>query len=162
MSWKIYPISEFKNHQDCWQQLNQEGTGSPLLEPAFISTMLHAFSSGKEILVCYESDNTLLAMAILSPNSLGRWTTFQPSQAPIGAWIHSASADWSMLLSTLIKKLPGFTLLLAVIQQDPALVQRPEDNGSLRTLDSYQAARILLQGDFDSYWKVRGKNYVKT
>jgi hypothetical protein len=83
MSWKIYPISEFKNHQDCWQRLNQEGTGSPLLELAFISPMLHAFSSGKEILVRYESDNTLLAMAILSPNSLGRWTTFQPPQAPL-------------------------------------------------------------------------------
>jgi len=158
MSWKIYPINEFKNHQDCWQQLNQEGTGSPLLELAFISPMLHAFSSGKEILVCYESDNNLLAMAILSPNSRGRWATFQPSQAPIGAWIHSAGADWSMLLSTLIKKLPGFTLLLAVTQQDPALVPRPEDNGSLRTLDYVQTARISLQGDFDSYWKVRSKN----
>ncbi len=158
MSWKIYPISEFKNHQDCWQQLNQEGTGSPLLELAFISPMLHAFSSGKEILVCYESDNTLLAMAILSPNSRGRWATFQPSQAPLGAWIHSAGADWSMLLSTLIKKLPGFTLLLAVTQQDPALVLRPEDNGSLRALDSFQTARVLLQGDLDSYWKARSKN----
>ena len=158
MSWKIYPISEFKNHQDCWQQLNQEGTGSPLLELAFISPMLHAFSSDKEILVCYESDNTLLAMAVLSPDNRGRWTTFQPSQAPLGAWIHSAGADWSMLLSTLIKKLPGFTLLLAVTQQDPDLVPRPEDNGSLTTLDSFQTARVLLQGDFDSYWKARSKN----
>jgi len=158
MSWKIYPISEFKNHQDCWQRLNQEGTGSPLLELAFISPMLHAFSSGKEILVCYESNNTLLAMAILSPNSRGRWNTFQPSQAPLGAWIHSAGADWSMLLSTLIKKLPGFPLVLAVTQQDPDLVPRPKDNGSLRTLDYVQTVRISLQGDFDFYWKARSKN----
>jgi len=81
MSWKVYPISEFKNHQDCWQRLNQEGTGLPLLELAFISPMLHAYSSGKEILVRYESNNTLLAMAILLLDGLGRWTTFQPSQA---------------------------------------------------------------------------------
>jgi len=52
MSWKIYPISEFKNHQDCWQRLNQKDTGSPLLELAFIiSPMLHAFSSVNAVLV---------------------------------------------------------------------------------------------------------------
>jgi len=125
MSWKVYPISEFKNHQDCWQRLNQEGTGSPLLEPAFISPMLHAYSSGKEILVRFESNNTLLAMAILSSDGLGRWATFQTSQAPLGAWIHSAGVDWPMLLSTLIKKLPGYPLLLGITQQDPDLVPRP-------------------------------------
>ena len=70
MSWKVYPISEFKNHQDCWQRLNQEGTGSPLLDLAFISPLLHAFSSGNEILACYESNNMLLAMTILKPDSL--------------------------------------------------------------------------------------------
>ena len=157
MSWKVYPISEFKNHQDCWQRLNREGTGSPLLELAFISPMLHTFSSGKEILARYESDNTLLAMAILSSNSRGKWTTFQPSQAPIGAWIQCAGADLSMLLSTLIKELPGYALNLGVTQQDPDLVPRPQNQSTLKTLDYIQTARISLQGDFDSYWKSRGR-----
>jgi CelD/BcsL family acetyltransferase involved in cellulose biosynthesis len=157
MSWKVYPISEFKNHQDCWQRLNQEGTGSPLLEPAFISPMLYAYSSGKEILVRYESNNTILAMAILSSDGLGRWTTFQPSQAPLGAWIHSAGVDWPMLLSTLIKKLPGYPLILGITQQDPDLVPRPQNQATLKTLDYIQTARISLRGDFDSYWKSRGR-----
>ena len=157
MSWKIYPISEFKNHQDCWQRLNQEGTGSPLLELAFISPMLHAFSSGKEILVRYESDNTLLAMAILSPDNRGRWTTFQPSQAPIGAWIHRTGNDWSVLLASLIKKLPGYPLVIGVTQQDSDLTPRPQNQATLKTLDYVQTARISLQGDFDSYWNARGK-----
>lgn len=155
MSWKIYPISEFKNHQDCWQQLNQEGTGSPLLELAFISPMLEAFSSGKEILVRYENNNTLLAMAILSPDSRGRWATFQPSQAPIGAWVHRTGNNWSMLLASLIKKLPGYPLILGVTQQDPDLVPRPPNQGTLKTQDYIRTARISLQGDFDSYWKAR-------
>ncbi len=157
MSWKVYPISEFKNHQDCWRRLNQEGAGSPLLELAFISTMLHAFSSGNEILVCYEGDNTLLAMAVLSPDNRGRWITFQPSQAPLGIWIHRTGVDWPMLLSTLIKKLPGYPLVLGITQQDSDLVPRPQDQGTLKTLDYIQTARISLQGDFDSYWKSRGR-----
>jgi len=157
MSWKVYPISEFKNHQDCWRRLNQEGAGSPLLELAFISTMLHAFSSGNEILVCYEGDNTLLAMAVLSPDNRGRWITFQPSQAPLSIWIHRAGVDWPMLLSTLIKKLPGYPLVLGITQQDSDLVPRPQDHGTLKTLDYIQTARISLQGDFDSYWKSRGR-----
>jgi CelD/BcsL family acetyltransferase involved in cellulose biosynthesis len=96
-------------------------------------------------------------MAILVSDGLGRWITFQPSQAPLGAWIHSAGADWSMLLSTLIKKLSGYPLLLGVAQQDPDLVPRPQNLGTLKTLDYIQTARISLQGDFDSYWKSRGK-----
>lgn len=158
MSWKVYPISEFKNHQDRWQKLNQESTGSPLLELAFITPMLHAFSNGKEILVCYESNNTLLAMAILCSNGLGRWTTFQPSNAPIGAWIHCATADLSMLLSTLIKKLPGYPLIVGVTQQDPDLVPRPQNQSTLKTIDYIRTARISLLGDFESYWQARGKN----
>ena len=158
MSWRVYPISEFKNHRDCWQRLNQEVTGSPLLDLLFISPLLHTFSSGNEILACYESNNKLLAMAILKPDSMGRWTTFQPSQAPIGPWVHCAGVDLSMLLSTLIKELPGYAMALGVTQQDPDLVPRPQNQGTLRTLDYVQTARISLQGDFDSYWKSRGKN----
>jgi len=158
MSWKIYPISEFKNHQDCWQRLNQEGAGSPLLDLAFIFPLLHAFGRGKEILVRYESNNTLLAMAILASDGLGRWTTFQPSQTPLGAWIHCDGIGWPILLTTLIKKLPGCPLVLGITQQDPDLVPRPQNQGTLKTLDYIQTARISLQGDFDSYWKARGKN----
>ena len=157
MSWKVYPISEFKNYRDCWQRLNQEVTGSPLLDLAFISPMLHTFSSGNEILACYESNNTLLAMTILVPG-LGRWTTFQPKQSPIGAWIHCADADLSMLLSTLIKELPGYALVLGVTQQDPDLVPRPQNQGTLITQDYIQTLRISLQGDFDSYWQARGRH----
>lgn len=158
MSWKIYPISEFANHQNRWQSLNLACIGSPLLDLAFISPLLQTFGKGKEILACYESKNQIKAMAILTPGGRGTWETFQPSQAPLGAWIHSAGTDWSPLLSALIKKLPGFPLILGVTQQDPDLVSRPQANRTLTTLDYIQTARISLQGDFDAYWNMRGKN----
>lgn len=158
MSWTLYPISEFNHHQDRWQRFNLEQTASPLLDQAFISPLLHVFGSGKEILACYEQGGQLRAIAILTPQGPGTWRTFQPSQAPLGAWMHSAGMDWTTLLSSLIKQLPGFPLVFGVTQQDPDLIPRPEHNKSLKTVDYIQTARISVQSDFETYWNTRGKN----
>lgn len=158
MSWTLYPISEFKNHQDCWQHFNQKEMVSPLLDQAFISPLLQVFGNGKEILACYKKGDRLKAMAILTAHGRASWGTFQPSQAPLGAWMHCAGMDWSELLSSLIKELPGFPLVLGITQQDPDLIVRPENNGSIKTSDYIRTARISIQGDFDSYWGTRGKN----
>jgi CelD/BcsL family acetyltransferase involved in cellulose biosynthesis len=158
MSWKIYPISEFEKQQEGWQRLNRDGIASPLLDPAFMSPLLQYFGTGKEILVCYECDGQAKAMAIMVPSRHGAWETFQPSQAPVGAWLHSADMDWNILLYKLMRVLPGFPLLIGVTQQDPDLVMRPEPGNTLKTLDYIQTARISLNGDFDSYWNSRGKN----
>lgn len=58
----------------------------------------------------------------------------------------------------LIRNCPDIALVLGVTQQDPSLVPRPQDQGTWKILDYIQTARISLQGDFDSYWKTRGKN----
>jgi hypothetical protein len=131
---------------------------SPLLDQDFILPLLREFGSGKEILACCKRDNQLQAMAILTPAGRGVWASFQPSQAPLGIWVHRPGLDWSQLLSGLIKKLPGFPLVLGVTQQDPQLLPRPHDAGNLKTLDYIQTARIALQGSFDDYWGARGKN----
>jgi hypothetical protein len=158
MSWTLYPISEFKNHQDCWQQFNYETVACPLLDQAFISPLLGAFGSGREILACYKKGNQVKAMGILASYGVGSWNTFQPSQAPIGTWMHGVDINWSELLPSLIKKLPGFPLVLGITQQDPALIPRPDDGGSMEIMDYIQTARISVQGNFDNYWSMRGKN----
>ncbi len=158
MGWKLHPIGEFKNHQDRWQQLNRETVASPLLDEAFILPLLHVFSSGKEVLACYERDDQLQAMSILIPQGPGAWSTFQPSQAPLGAWMHSSDMDLSQLLSELMRKLSGFPLVLGITQQDPDLLSRPQNYGKIKTLDYIQTARISIQGNFEDYWNARGKN----
>ena len=158
MGWKLYPIGEFRNHQDRWQHLNRETVASPLLDEAFISPLLDVFSNGKEVLACYERSDQLQAMSILVPHGHGAWSTFQPSQAPLGAWMHNSDMDWPQLLSELTKKLPGFPLVLGITQQDPDLVLRPQDYGKIKTLDYIQTARISIQGNFEDYWNARGKN----
>ncbi len=158
MNWKIYPATQFQAHQERWQRLNLEGAASPLLDVAFIWPLLQTFGTGKEILACYERDDEVVAMALLSPRGRGAWETFQPSQAPLGAWIHKTGTTWPALLSSLIRKLPGFPLVLGVTQQDPDIVRRPLPSSNLKTLDYIQTARISLHGNFDGYWNTRGKN----
>jgi CelD/BcsL family acetyltransferase involved in cellulose biosynthesis len=158
MNWKIYNIDQFEKQHQHWHSLNVEGVASPLLNPDFISLLLKFFGNGKEILVCYENNGQAKAMAILRQSRSGSWETFQPSQAPIGAWIHSANLNWNILLASLIKKLPGFTLIIGVTQQDPDLLTRPVNSSTLKTLDYVQTVRISLDGGFDEYWNSRGKN----
>lgn len=158
MSWTLYPASDFPDHQNLWRQLHQEAGASPLLDPSFISSLLDVFGTGKEILACYKSLNNVKAMCIIAPGRMGSWNTFQPSQAPLGAWMHEPGLEWDELLDTLIKTLPGFPLALGITQQDPDLVVRPGNSKSMYSLDYIPTARISLRGTFDDYWAVRGKN----
>lgn len=158
MGWTLHPIDEFNNHADRWRYLNLEAAASPLLDQVFISPLLQVFGTGREVLASYEKSGQTRAMAILAPHGRNAWGTFQPSQAPLGPWVHTADMDWQELLPELIKKLPGFPLVLGITQQDPDLVSRPQDSGEMKTLDYIQTARISIQGSFEDYWNTRGKN----
>jgi hypothetical protein len=110
MTWKLLPIGEFKDYHEQWQRINLRGPASPLLDMDFIVPLLKEFGSGKELLACHESAGQLDAMALLSRSRRGVWQTFQPSQAPIGAWVHRSEADWSQLLPALRKNCLGSRL----------------------------------------------------
>jgi CelD/BcsL family acetyltransferase involved in cellulose biosynthesis len=158
MNWSIYPIGEFQNHRDEWQRLNLEGVASPLLHQDFVVPLLQEFGSGSEVIACCKREDQTQAMGILTPRGRGAWETFQPSQAPLGMWVQRVGADCSQLLAGLIKKLPGFPLVLGVTQQDPQLFARPQDEANLKTLDYIQTAKVSLEGCFEDYWNARGKN----
>ena len=152
MKWKLYPIDEFERHRDAWQRLNREA----LLEADFILPALKVFGSGNELLAVYGDEPC--AMAILVPKGRAGWETFQPTQAPIGAWLQKDGMDLQQLLSSLLKSLPGFPLIFGLTQQDPDLLPRPSEEPDLKTLDYIDTARITVAGSFDEYWQLRGKN----
>lgn len=152
MNWKLYPIDEFERHRDAWQRLNREA----LLDADFVVPALKVFGSGGELLAVYGGEPC--AMAILMPKGRMGWETFQPSQAPIGAWLQKGDMDLRHLLSGLLKSLPGFSLILGLTQQDPDLLPRPDEKPDLKTLDYIDTARITVAGSFDEYWQSRGKN----
>lgn len=158
MIWKICPAADFANFRNQWQTLNAEGMASPLLDADFVAPLLREFGNGKEVLAYCEHAGQMQAMTILTSKRRGVWETFQPSQAPIGIWLQRPELDVKPLLSSLLRKLPGFPLVAGLTQQDPQLLQRPQDHGAIRTLDYIQTAKISLKGSFDEYWDARGKN----
>jgi hypothetical protein len=158
MKWHLYPANELRVHQDQWQSLSHEGTACPLLNKDFVIPLLDELGTGMEILGCCEDDNRVQAMAILARTSPGVWQTFQPSQAPLGMWMHRPQAELGPILKELFKTLPGYPLVVGITQQDPDFFRRPENVTTLKTLDYQHTARISIKGSFEEYWGTRGKN----
>lgn len=158
MDWTFYPLTEFTQFQHQWNQLNQQNLNTALLSSDFVQPLLTYFANAKDRLaICGNPDNPL-AMAIITPRKLGVWETLQPSQAPLGLWLHQQNYNLPDLLASLRKALPFPTLLVGITQQDPALVRRPESTDKLSTLDYIETARVTLNGSFEDYWSERGKN----
>ena len=158
MNWTLLPANRLTDHAARWQSLNDAVGASPLLAPEFVLPLIEEFGTGRELLALCERDGVVNAMAILTPRGRGVWDTFQPSQAPIGLWLHRPGSDLSVLLSTLMRALPGFPLVVGLTQLDPELTARPAPETRLRLMDYVLTARVALSGTFEEYWNARGKN----
>ncbi len=120
------------------------------------------FAKGDEVLAIHGPREAPDAMGLFSPGGCFTWQTFQPSVAPLGAWLRKPETSLPELLDGLIRALPGFNVLVALSQQDPNLSPRPENAGKTRTLDYIHTARMAISGDFETYWNARGKNLRHT
>lgn len=158
MSWIFSPISTFAQHAAEWQQLNTDSAATPLLDTAFVLPLVAEYNCGKELVARYVRNGKTLAMAVVQQDRTGAWSTFQPSQAPLGMWIQDPALDATMLAAQLLRRLPGFPLVLGITQCDPMLAPRPLPGAAFRTLDYIDTARITIAGEFDDYWLSRGKN----
>lgn len=158
MSWSLHSIDEFDTLRARWDSLNSGGVNSPLLDTDFVAPLLVEFATKKDLIACHTRSGEVDAMAVLTPTKRGTWHTLQPSQAPIGLWIQRPELDMEPLLSSLLRKLPGFPLVIGVTQQDPQLLPRPQESSTIKTMDYIETAKINLHGSFDDYWTKRGKN----
>jgi len=158
MSWTLVPASQFGAHAMDWAELHAAGDASPLLAPDFVAPLLLECATGSELLACYRHAGRIAAMTVVLPHGRAGWTTFQPPQAPIGLWLQRPGLDRSALADALLRRLPGYPLVLGLLQCDPLLAPRPPDAGSAATLDYIDTAAITLAGSFDDYWEARGKN----
>ena len=158
MTWQLDSASNFGKYRDQWDELNSQAPDSPVLNASFIAHSLEELSSGKEVLAVHRDAGTINAMAVLGKSKFGVWDTFQPSQAPLGAWINNSGIELQDLMKTLSAALPGIVLKLGLTQQDPAIYPRPEDYGCISTMDYIETATVNATGSFDDYWSSRGKN----
>jgi len=160
MSWHAVPAAAFADHAQRWRALHAGSAASPLLAAEFVEASLAVFGSGDEVLAWHGSLENPDTMAILKPARFGIWNTFQPAQAPVGIWLQRDAQVAAASLPGLLRALPGPALALGLTQCDPALMARPADGATLRTLDYIRTARITIEGagGFEAYWQARGKN----
>ena len=158
MTWTLTPAREFSAMAERWNALHARSAATPLLAFDFVAPLLAEFGDGTELLASCESEGRTVAMALLPRRSRFSWSTFQPSQAPLGLWLQEDGQASEALLASLLPALPGLALVCALSQCDPYLVARPPHSARLRTLDYIATARVTLAGDFDDYWNARGKN----
>jgi len=158
MTWQFFPIKQFEAHAETWRDLNARSAKSPLLDPLFVSPSIAAFSRGDEVIAIFGKRDRPAAMGIFQPTKQFSWQTFQPANAPLGAWLSEPGAPMADLLSSLIEALPGTAFLLGLTQLDPDFNSRPEPSARLRTANYIETARIAVEGSFEDYWKLRSKN----
>ncbi len=158
MTWQLDSASNFGKYREQWDELNSQGPDSPVLNASFIAHSLEELSNGKEVLAVHQNAGIVNAMAVLGKSKFGVWDTFQPSQAPLGAWINNSGIELQDLMKTLSTTLPGIVLKLGLTQQDPAIYPRPQDHGCISTMDYIETATVDATGSFDDYWSSRGKN----
>lgn len=159
MKWTLLPAAaHFTAQAARWNALRALGPAAPVLDPLFIGALLEHFGRGDELLALCEQDGALLAAAVLAPQGRARWATFQPAQAPVGAWVQHPGLDTGALLDGLARALPGLALLVGLTQCDPFLLPRPPDGDRQASADYIDTARISVEGSFDAWWEGRGKN----
>ena len=158
VKWSILPAADITHHVGALEALNRQAAGNPVSDPGFLLPLLNEFGTGTEVLAIAGSTDEPQALALLVPKGRGIWETFQPSQAPLGAWIQRSDTEVGPLLESLLNALPGYALSVGITQQDPDLLARPDEGRCITTIDYIRTARVTVAGSFEEYWNARGKN----
>lgn len=111
INWQLFSAKDFALYRQAWDNLNQQGVKTPVLDSRFVEALLNHFATGSELLAIGGPLDNPVAMAIITPSRYGVWSTFQPGQAPIGLWQATKERELKELLSSLSAKLPGWCCL---------------------------------------------------
>ncbi len=159
--WKNLPaLSLQKNEQLVrdWDRLNEDHGGLPFLTSDALICTLKILGRGHERLLIATQNSTVVAMFLLLPQGLFRWQTFQPAQLPLGAWVARADLHLPNIVHSLLRGPLGFCLVLSITQIDPHIAPRSTDTADNQNDDYIETGWINIEGSFDAYWKIRGKN----
>jgi CelD/BcsL family acetyltransferase involved in cellulose biosynthesis len=160
LQWSVAPASDFARLAAAWDAINRGSANLPILDASFFALLLKHFGvrNGATAAMLHERTRPLCA-AILEPGKLGSWQTYQPSQAPLGAFVHTAGFEAAAVLPSLFRAVPGrLSLAVGLSQLDPNLLSRPTGASRIETLDYIETATLHVDGSFEDYWAARGKN----
>ncbi|MEO8304466.1 MAG: GNAT family N-acetyltransferase [Betaproteobacteria bacterium] len=158
MRWRVHPIREFDRLAPRWNALNAASGNLPFLQSEFVVPALREFGTGTEFVAAFGTDQDWSAMGVFRQRRAGFWETFQPSQMPLGAFLKRPGMPVDDLLDSLLGALPGVPVAVALTQQDPSIVERPQESAVLETIDYIETAQVAVTGTFEEYWATRGKN----
>ena len=161
LTWTTHPARELGSNdalRGAWNTLNASTTRQVFMDAEAIACALAHFGSGDERLFVGTERGQVCCMAVLARVDALRWSTFQPSQLPLGAFLIATHAKLDAVAHALLRTLPGLPLVLSITQIDPLYVPRPADTATLRLDDYIETGWIELSGTFDDYWAARGKN----
>lgn len=161
MNWSVYPADALQEHGAEWDTINDAASNLPILDSRFFRFLLEVSGTGNALLAICRDEKKAVAAGIFRRTKWGVWQTFQPSQAPLGAWVQRPSLSAGELLESLGVALPGFWLLIGLTQLDPEIISKPVSQGSVRVLDYNRTARLTISGSLEDYWTARGKNLRK-
>src|SRR5262245_49826449 len=118
--WTFLPISGFTEAAPHWDALNRSTANLPILGSQFFSLAMTHFPprQGAKLAFLREQDRWIGA-AIVERPKVGVWQTYQPSQAPIGAWLSSPGLNLAPALHGFIRRAPGMSFALGITQLDP-------------------------------------------
>lgn len=157
-TWSLHPADALPAQAGFWNAANAAAGGVPFLHTDFLLPLVRHFSTGPLTLALCGSPAAPVAAALLQRDGTGRWSTFQPSQLPLGAWVSAPGQDDAALAQGLLRQLPGLALGLGLTQLDPHLSPRPSTAPCVHTLDYIDTAWVDVDRPFDTYWEERGKN----
>lgn len=161
ISWQLMPADALTNDEtlrSAWNALNAAGPNLPFMDAQIVAVAQQLFGTGKERLAVARTQERIIATTLVVKMDAIRWTTFQPSQLPLGAWLSHPDIDLAALSQSLIRVLPGIALAVSVTQADPRFVARPPNAPAFRTDDYIDTGWVDIDGSFDAYWSARGKN----
>lgn len=158
LRWTLGNIEQISAWLLQWRHIHEQTGQHLLLDSICLTAALKHFPAANALTAVATIDNEPVAAGIFVRCSFGRWTTYQPSQLPVGVWLTTRPEQTETLLLTLAQCLPGFVLTVSLTQQDPALNQRPVESTQLDTLDYITTAKMTLNQPFADYWATRSKN----
>lgn len=160
MTWTFFPAKDaFEEHRSQWDRVNALAGNHPLLDSAFVGPLVRYFASARTLLAVSTAAD-YPGMALLEPGRAGFWSTFQPSQAPLGLIVLPRRDDIEHQLKQLLGALPGWALGLAVLQQDPdwSALSALAPSDTVEPLAHMETPRLTITTSFADYWRARSKN----
>lgn len=143
---------------DTWDRLNATRGDLPFLASDVINAALRIFGHHRERLLVGSTNAKVCAMFLLVPEGSFRWSTFQPSQIPLGAWVANNEMPLQHLTKSLIRGPLGPCMALSITQIDPRIAARAQDGADNEHADYIDTGWIDLDDSFEHYWNTRGKN----